>query len=79
VRGAISDGRPYRDSYRTLTGNAQTVDVPSGVPIMCLNGPLNVLRLMQIRRFTRLMNAFRKKWENLKVALALHFAHHNFC
>jgi hypothetical protein len=46
---------------------------------MCLNGPLNVLRLMQIRRFTRLMNAFRKKWENLKVALALHFAHHNFC
>ena len=46
---------------------------------MCLNGPLNVLRLMQIRRFTRLMNAFRKKWENLKVAPALHFAHHNFC
>jgi len=37
---------------------------------MVLNGPLNVLRLMQIRRFTHLTNAFCKKWENLKVALA---------
>ncbi len=33
---------------------------------------------MQIRRFTRLTNAFSKKLENLKAALALHFAHYNF-
>jgi hypothetical protein len=34
---------------------------------------------MQMRRFTRLTNAFSKKWENLKAALALFFAYYNFC
>jgi IS1 family transposase len=34
---------------------------------------------MQLRRFTRLTNAFSKKLENLKAALALHFAWYNFC
>jgi hypothetical protein len=34
---------------------------------------------MQMRRFTRLTNAFSKKLENLKAALALHFAWYNFC
>jgi len=34
---------------------------------------------MQLRRFTRLTNAFSKKLENMKAALALHFAHYNFC
>jgi hypothetical protein len=29
------------------------------------------------RRFTRLTNAFSKKLDNLKAALALHFAHYN--
>jgi transposase InsO family protein len=33
---------------------------------------------MQIRRLKRLTNAFSKKWENLKAALALHFAWYNF-
>jgi hypothetical protein len=33
---------------------------------------------MQMRRFTRLTNAFSKKVENLKSAIALHFAHYNF-
>ena len=33
---------------------------------------------MQIRRFTRLTNAFSKKLANLKAALALHFAWYNF-
>jgi hypothetical protein len=33
---------------------------------------------MQSRRFTRLTNAFSKKVENLKAAVALHFAHYNF-
>ena len=34
---------------------------------------------MQIRRLTRLTNAFSKKWENLKAAIALHFGFYNFC
>ena len=33
---------------------------------------------MQMRRFTRLTNAFSKKLENLKAAISLHFAHYNF-
>src|SRR5437773_2340746 len=39
----------------------------------------NLQMRMAIRRLTRLTNAFSKKWENLKAALALHFAHFNFC
>jgi len=31
-----------------------------------------------MRRFTRLTNAFSKKLENLKAAVALHFCHYNF-
>ena len=38
----------------------------------------NLTMRMQIRRLTRLTNAFSKKWENLKAALALHFAWYNF-
>jgi hypothetical protein len=34
---------------------------------------------MQIRRLTRLTNGFSKKWENLRAAVALHFAYYNFC
>ena len=33
---------------------------------------------MSMRRFTRLTNAFSKKLENLKAAVALHFAYYNF-
>jgi len=38
----------------------------------------NLTMRMAIRRFTRLTNAFSKKLENLKAAVALHFAHYNF-
>jgi IS1 family transposase len=38
----------------------------------------NLTMRMQIRRFTRLTNAFSKKLDNLKAAVALHFAHYNF-
>jgi hypothetical protein len=33
---------------------------------------------MQMRRFTRLTNAFSKKIENLAAAVALHFMYYNF-
>jgi len=39
----------------------------------------NLTVRMQVRRFTRLTNAFSKKLENMKAALALHFAWYNFC
>jgi hypothetical protein len=39
----------------------------------------NLTIRMQMRRFTRLTNAFSKKWENLKAALALFFAFYNYC
>jgi len=39
----------------------------------------NLTMRMMMRRFTRLTNAFSKKLQNLKAALALHFVYYNFC
>ena len=39
----------------------------------------NLTMQMQIRRLTRLTNAFSKKWDSLWAALCLHFAWYNFC
>lgn len=39
----------------------------------------NLTMRMHIRRLTRLTNAFSKKRDNLKAALALHFGWYNFC
>ena len=41
-----------------------------------LPGPLP--ERMNMRRFTRLTNGFSKKIENLRCAVALHFAFYNF-
>ncbi|MBZ0204226.1 MAG: IS1 family transposase [Ignavibacteria bacterium] len=38
----------------------------------------NLTMRMNMRRFTRLTNAFSKKLDNLKYAVALHFFHYNF-
>lgn len=38
----------------------------------------NLTMRMQMRRFTRLMNAFSKKVDNLKHAVSLHFMNYNF-
>ena len=38
----------------------------------------NLTMRMAMRRFTRLTNAFSKKVENLRAAVALHFAHYHF-
>ncbi|MFI5112430.1 MAG: IS1 family transposase, partial [Terriglobales bacterium] len=39
----------------------------------------NLTMRMHMRRFTRLTNAFSRKLTNLRCAVALHFAHYNFC
>ncbi len=39
----------------------------------------NLTMRMSMRRFTRLTNAFSKKADNLKHAVALHFMYYNFC
>jgi IS1 family transposase/transposase-like protein len=38
----------------------------------------NLSLRMQLRRLTRLTNAFSKKWQNLKAALAVYFTYYNF-
>jgi len=38
----------------------------------------NLTMRTQMRRFTRLINAYSKKLENLRAAVALHFARYNF-
>jgi len=38
----------------------------------------NLTMRMQMRRFTRLTNAFSKKLSHLKAAISLHFAWYNF-
>jgi IS1 family transposase len=39
----------------------------------------NLTMRMHMRRFTRLTNAFSKKVDNLRHAVALHFMYYNFC
>jgi IS1 family transposase len=39
----------------------------------------NLTMRMNMRRFTRLANAFSKKLENHMAAISLHFMHYNFC
>jgi len=39
----------------------------------------NLTMRMQLRRLTRLTNAFSRKLSHLKASVALHFAYYNFC
>jgi IS1 family transposase/transposase-like protein len=55
-----------------------------GQPDLRVAGTSRVERLngsvrQWVKRMTRLTYAFSKKWENLRAALALHFAYYNYC
>ncbi|MGH7833128.1 MAG: hypothetical protein ACREQK_05755 [Candidatus Binatia bacterium] len=75
---AITSGR-Y--SPPAIVGIAQQVLMGSPKPEHISTSFVETQNLtirMAIRRFTRLTNAFSKKLDNLKAAVALHFAHYNF-
>src|SRR5258708_28671336 len=67
--GEIVDARPI-----PITGNPK----PRLISTSHIERQNLTIR-MQLRRFTRLTNAFSKKLDNLKAALSLHFAYYNFC
>ncbi len=81
VYGAPSDGEA-----RYSPAEVQSVEV---VPVMGRPDPerictsiverSNLSTRMSVRRFTRLTNAFSKKWENHWAAVAVWFAFYNFC
>jgi IS1 family transposase len=62
----------------------ETITVVSGTPDPELISTSHVERQnltmrMQMRRFTRLTNAFSKKLSSHRLACAVHFVHYNFC
>jgi IS1 family transposase len=58
---------------QTITGNPDAAHISTSYIER-----QNLTVRMQIRRFTRLTNAFSKKVDNHKAAVALHFCHYNF-
>ena len=79
IRGRVAGRIPFRIGRRTFA-HAQTIALPFienqtssavGTQIDMILG-WDVFK--QMRRFTRLTNAFSKRLDNLKAALALHFA-----
>jgi IS1 family transposase len=69
-----SRGRVVRSVKRTVTGTPDEHNISTSYVERS-----NLTLRMGQRRFTRLTNAFSKKVENLRAAVALHFGHYNFC
>ena len=79
-------GAPSEGEGRYSPAEVQSVEV---VPVMGRPDPerictsiverSNLSLRMGVRRFTRLTNAFSKKWENHWAAIACWFAFYNFC
>jgi IS1 family transposase len=83
VYGEVPQGMSGRGWYAAAKFVSAYASTVSGVPRPCAVSTSYVERQnltvrMQMRRFTRLTNAFSKKLENLKASVALHFAYYNF-
>ena len=71
--GRYSPPRVVRTDRMVISGNPSQEHISTS-----LVERQNLTMRMSMRRFTRLTNAFSKKIENLRAAVALHFAHYNF-
>lgn len=71
--GRYSPPKVTSTEKKLITGNPNFKDISTS-----FIERQNLTVRMSMRRFTRLTNAFSKKVENLKSAVALHFAHYNF-
>lgn len=72
----VGPGR-YSPPHVTSTTRDVVLGDPHGITTSHVERQ-NLNMRMSMRRFTRLTNAFSKKVENLRAAVALHFAYYNF-
>ena len=84
IKSVSEARRSVREGYIPATVVRCTKRTISGVPdrrriSTSLIESQNLTLRMSLRRLTRLTNAFSKKLDNLKAAVALHFAFYNFC
>lgn len=72
----VGPGR-YSPPHVTGTTTDTVLGAPTGICTSHVERQ-NLTMRMSMRRFTRLTNGFSKRVENLRAAVALHFAHYNF-
>lgn len=77
----VEEGRERYSPSRVIGTTKSTITGNPDEALVCTSHVerQNLTMRMQIRRLTRLTNAFSKKLDNLKAAVALHFAYYNFC